>query len=275
MPVYDLHCHSTHSDGSLSVSELLHRACEQEVDVLAITDHDCVDGLPEANSLIAQESLPIKLINGVEISCRWHSFEIHIVGLNIDPEEGQLKALLNEQQQRRYDRFDAMLEKLYQRGVSLSAEDCQADGMPTRKHIADAMVRKGTVSKPQQAFDRYIGKGSSAYVNPEWCDIPEAIDAIHSAGGKAVLAHPHGYKMSNKWLRKLLLEGKEWGLDAMEVSLCQQSPGHRDALAKMSREYGLLASQGSDFHYPGNWRELGKNLCLPADCVPIWEHWSQ
>jgi len=275
MPVYDLHCHSTHSDGSLSVSELLHRACEQEVDVLAITDHDCVDGLPEANSLIAQESLPIKLINGVEISCRWHSFEIHIVGLNIDPEEGQLKALLNEQQQRRYDRFDAMLEKLYQRGVSLSAEDCQADGMPTRQHSADAMVRKGTVSKPQQAFDRYIGKGSSAYVKPEWCNIPEAIDAIHSAGGKAVLAHPHGYKMSNKWLRKLLVEGKEWGLDAMEVSLCQQSPGHRDALAKMSREYGLLASQGSDFHYPGNWRELGKNLCLPADCVPIWEHWSQ
>ena len=116
---------------------------------------------------------------------------------------------------------------------------------------------------------------NSAYVTPQWCDIPEAIEAIHKAGGQAVLAHPHAYKMSNKWLRRLLVEGKEWGLDGMEVSLSQQSPGHRDALAKMSLEYGLKASQGSDFHYPGNWRELGKNLCLPADCVPIWEHWSQ
>lgn len=128
MSVYDLHCHSTCSDGSLSVSELVLRACEQNVDVLAITDHDCVDGLAEASRLIEHENLPIELVNGVEISCRWHSFEIHIVGLNIDPDAEPLKVLLSEQQQRRYDRFDAMLEKLYQRGVSLSAEECETEG---------------------------------------------------------------------------------------------------------------------------------------------------
>ncbi|MCA1768276.1 MAG: PHP domain-containing protein [Idiomarina sp.] len=222
MPVYDLHCHSTHSD---------------------------------------------------EISCRWESFEIHVLGLNFNPDNEHLKNLLAQQQQRRHERFSAILEKLEKRGVMLSAEECHVDGMPTRKHIADTLVEKGIVSHPQKAFDHYIGKGSSAYVTPQWCDIPEAINAIHKAGGQAVLAHPHGYKMSNKWLRRLLVEGKEWGLDGMEVSLSQQSPGHRDALAKMSQQYDLLASQGSDFHYPGNWRELGKNLCLPADCVPIWEHW--
>lgn len=275
MTLYDLHCHSTHSDGSLSVEELLRRACEHNVDVLALTDHDSVEGIAEARALVEKEQLPLQFINGVEISCRWESFEIHIVGLNFDPDNEHLKGLLAQQQQRRYDRFAAILEKLEKRGVMLSAEECQVDGMPTRKHIADTLVEKGIVSHPQKAFGHYIGKGNSAYVTPQWCDIPEAIEAIHKAGGQAVLAHPHAYKMSNKWLRRLLVEGKEWGLDGMEVSLSQQSPGHRDALAKMSQEYGLKASQGSDFHYPGNWRELGKNLCLPADCVPIWEHWSQ
>lgn len=275
MSLYDLHCHSTHSDGTLSVPELLRRACEQNVDVLALTDHDSVDGIDEARALIKKEQLPLQFINGVEISCRWESFEIHIVGLNFDPKNEQLEHLLAQQQQRRHERFTRILEKLEKRGVMLSEEECHVDGMPTRKHVADALVAKGIVSHPQKAFDQYIGKGNSAYVTPQWCDIPEAIEAIHSAGGQTVLAHPHAYKMSNKWLRRLLVEGKEWGLDGMEVSLCQQSPGHRDALAKMSQKYDLKASQGSDFHYPGQWRELGKNLCLPADCVPIWEHWFQ
>lgn len=274
MAGYDLHCHSTHSDGSLSVSELLHRACEQKVEMLALTDHDSINGLAEGRDVIEQNDLPLTLINGVEISCEWHQFEIHLVGLNFDAENEVLNRLLEAQQHRRKERFHAILEKLFQRGIRVTEAECLTEGMPTRKHIADAMVKKGIVNKVQQAFDRYIGKGSSAYVKPGWCSIPEAIEAIHAAGGSTVLAHPHGYKLSNKWLRRLLVDAKENGLDGMEVSLCQQTAGHREALAAMSQEYGLLASQGSDFHHPGHWRELGKNLCLPAHCVPIWTHWS-
>lgn len=274
MPVYDLHCHSNHSDGQLSVEALLERAVERGVDVLAITDHDTLSGSRAAADYLQQHPLPLQLISGVEISCSWHAFEIHLVALNVDTEDASLNSLLQQQQQARESRFNRMLEKLTQRAVMLTRQECRISGMPTRKHVADAMVEKGIVEHPQQAFDRYIGKGNSAYVKAEWCDIETAINAIHTAGGCAVLAHPHAYKLSNKWLRKLCQEAKAWGLDGIEVSISQQPEGHRRALAEFANDYDLKASQGSDFHHPHGWRDLGKNLCLPAECVPIWSAWS-
>lgn len=273
MRVYDLHTHTSHSDGQLSPQELLHRAIERGVDVLAITDHDTVSGSRDAADYLQQNNLPLTLIGGVEISCQWHAFEIHIVGLNVDTDNELLQQLLQQQQQAREQRFSDILLKLSKRGVPLSREECQIEGMPTRKHIADALVKKGVVERPQQAFDRYIGKGNSAYVKAHWCDIETAVKAIHAAGGDAVLAHPHAYQLSNKWLRKLCQEAKGWGLDAMEVSISQQPEGQRKALAEFASDYHLKASQGSDFHHPNGWRDLGKNLCLPEQCVPIWSAW--
>lgn len=273
----DLHCHSHYSDGSLSIAELLQRARERGVELLAITDHDTVSGSVEAGAQLAatdSQAHHLQLVHGVEISCQWHAFEIHIVGLNLDPSAIPLVTLLDRQQAKRQQRFQAILTKLQKRGVELTTEECHVSGMPTRKHIADAMVKRGIVDKPQQAFDRYLGKGNSAYVAADWCSISEAIDAIHAAGGDAVLAHPHAYKLSNKWLRKLCVEAKQWGLDGIEVSISQQPQGHRMALAEFASDYQLKASQGSDFHHPHGWRDLGKNLCLPEQCVPIWEAWT-
>ena len=88
-----------------------------------------------------------------------------------------------------------------------------------------------------------------------------------------MLAHPHAYQLSNKWLRKLIGEAKTWGLDGIEVSIGQQTLGQRSALAEFAKDFQLKASQGSDFHYPSQWRDLGKNLCLPDACVPIWNDW--
>lgn len=269
----DLHCHSTHSDGSLTIPELVQRALAKQVDMLAITDHDTVSGSLQAATYIAENDLPINLINGVEVSCQWHAFEIHIVGLNFNPSNNRITALLQQQQQARADRFEKILAKLAQRGILLQRQECAFSGMPTRKHIADALLNRGYVERPQQAFDRFIGKGQSAYVKAQWCSIEEAIAAIHAAGGVAVLAHPHAYKLSNKWLRKLCVEAKEWGLDALEVSISQQPMGQRNALAEFAADYQLQASQGSDFHHPHGWRDLGKNLCLPDQCVPIWANW--
>lgn len=273
MAHYDLHCHSDHSDGQLSVKDLIDRAISNNVEVLAITDHDTISGSEQGHDYVQQQQLPIRLISGVEISCQWHAFEIHIVGLNIDTNNAAIRSLLNQQQQARETRFVTILEKLEKRAVMVQREDCNVKGMPTRKHIADAMVKKGIVERPQQAFDRYIGKGNSAYVSASWCDISTAIEAIHAAGGDAVLAHPHAYKLSNKWLRKLCSEAKEWGLDGLEVSISQQPPGQRNALADFASDFDLKASQGSDFHHPNGWRDLGKNLCLPEQCVPIWQSW--
>ncbi|WP_404399639.1 PHP domain-containing protein [Idiomarina seosinensis] len=270
----DLHCHSRHSDGSLAVPELVQRAVSNSVELLALTDHDNINGSIEAHAYIAEHKLPLKYVHGVEISCQWHAFEIHIVGLNFDPADTALVNLLQQQQQARTERFDKILGKLAQRGVLLHRHECQFSGMPTRKHIADALLNKGYVEHPQQAFDRFIGKGQSAFVKAKWCSIAEAIAAIQQAGGVAVLAHPHAYKLSNKWLRKLCCEAKQWGLDGLEVSISQQPMGQRSALAEFADDYQLKASQGSDFHHPHGWRDLGKNLCLPDQCVPIWNDWS-
>ena len=101
-----------------------------------------------------------------------------------------------------------------------------------------------------------------------------AITAIKAAGGVSVLAHPGRYQMSNKWLRKLLSEFKLAGGQAMEVALPQQAPSERQFLGQLSQEFDLLASQGSDFHYPMPWSDLGKNLYLPKDCQAVWQFWQ-
>lgn len=268
--IIDLHCHSTHSDGSLTVPELIDRAHNNSVSVLALTDHDNIDGVDEAQQYIEQAHYDMTLVAGVELSCWWENFEIHIVGLNVDTRSESLQRLLQTQQNRRRERIDSIIQKLASRDINVEID---SEGIPTRKHIADQLVQQGYVNQVQKAFDRFIGKGNFAYVRPQWCSIGHAIKAIHDAGGSAVLAHPHAYQLSNKWLRKLIGEAKTWGLDGIEVSIGQQTLGQRSALAEFAKDFQLKASQGSDFHYPSQWRDLGKNLCLPDTCVPIWNDW--
>lgn len=274
-PVYDLHCHTTLSDGGLTPSELVRRAHAKGVDVLAITDHDSMAAIAEAKTVIAADALPLQLINGVEITCRWQQHEIHLLGLNIDANHPALLDLLARQQQKRQQRFAEMLAKLANAGIDVSAECARIKGMPTRKHIADAMLKQGVIKSFDAAFRRFLGKGQFAYVQADWCPLEDAIEVVNAAGGDAVIAHPHAYQLSNKWLRKLIVEAKAAGLAGVEVAIGQQAPGDRAALAGFAKDYDLCASAGSDFHAPKPWRELGKNLCLPEGCVPIWSKWQQ
>lgn len=273
-PVYDLHCHTTCSDGALSPADLVQRATQYGVDYLAITDHDSIDSWRPAQQAVADHQLPLQLICGVEITCRWHQHEIHLLGLNIDPDNAVLQSLLAAQQQLRRDRFAGMLDKLLAAGIDIRPELGTIDGMPTRKHIADALLAKGVIKDFGEAFKRYIGAGQFAYVKADWCDLATAIAAVKAAGGNAVLAHPHAYQLSNKWLRRLLEEAQAEGMDGLEVAVGQQPLGQRSALAEFAADYQLYASVGSDFHAPKPWRELGKNLCLPESCVPIWSLWQ-
>ena len=269
---YDLHCHSVYSDGVLTPQQLVYRAVERELNYLAITDHDSIAGFAEAEQVIRSEQPQLRLITGVELTCQWQGFEIHLVGLNFDPSSLELQQLLALQQQRRRERFAAMLAKLKHIGFVLELDAMlESATMPTRKHIADALVESGQVSSFDGVFRRYLGKGQQAYIKPEWCDLETAISAVQRAGGKTAIAHPHAYKFSNKWLRRLFSEAKEFGLDAIEVALSQQAPGQRDALAGFAKDLELACSVGSDFHAPRPWRDLGKNLCLPAGCMPIWD----
>ncbi|MCO7187259.1 MULTISPECIES: PHP domain-containing protein [unclassified Pseudoalteromonas] len=274
---YDLHSHSTFSDGRLAVSALLERATERGVDVLAITDHDTVAGLAPARAYIADKQLPLSLVSGVEISTKWESFEIHIVGLNIDENADALNALLASQQQKRRERAKEIGARLAKRGYEGIYEEAQLlaeNAEITRAHFAKALVDRGVAKNIQGVFKKYLGRNKIGYVPSSWCSMAQAIEAIHSAGGVSVLAHPGRYQMSNKWLRKLLDEFSGAGGKAMEVAQPQQAPSERQFLGQLSREYNLLASQGSDFHYPTNWLDLGKNLYLPKDCQGVWQFWG-
>lgn len=269
--IYDLHSHSTASDGTLTPTELVQRAVLQGVNVLALTDHDSISGLAEARR-VANE-LGIEFIHGVEISTEWENRGIHIVGLGFDETSPELTALLYKQAETRYHRAIEIGEKLEKVGVPNAFEGAKnlADGEVTRAHYARYLVQIGKVSNETQAFKKYLAQGKSCYVKSAWVDIPTAIQTIHQAGGVAVLAHPLRYTMTNRWLKRLIGEFKAWGGDGLEVAGVGQTTDQRQLLARWAIEHDLLASVGSDFHYPCGWIELGKSLWLPENVKPIWQ----
>ncbi|HEJ6971281.1 TPA: PHP domain-containing protein [Serratia marcescens] len=276
--LYDLHSHTTASDGYLTPTQLVLRAVEMRVGVLAITDHDTTAGLAEAAAAIAEQALPLRLVNGVEISTLWENHEIHIVGLGVDVAHPALVALLAEQTERRHRRaqeIGARLGKARIPDAYAGAQRLAGAGAVTRGHFARYLVEIGVADNMAQVFKKYLAKGKTGYVPPQWCTIEQAIDAIHQSGGQAVIAHPGRYDLTAKWLKRLLAYFAEHGGDAMEVAQCQQAPHERAQLAKYAQDYHLLASQGSDFHQPCSWIELGRKLWLPGGVEPVWRDWPQ
>ncbi|WP_286267782.1 RNase RNM [Thalassotalea atypica] len=274
---FDLHSHTNLSDGKLSPKELIDRAENFQLDVLAITDHDTTAALDIANRYISETNKKIELVNGIEFSTSWRNFEIHIVGLNIDPDNESLQSLISNQQNAREQRAIAMGEKLAKCGFDNMLEKAKllaGEGSITRAHFAQVLLNEGAVPKMQAAFDKYIGKGKRAFVKPTWCDISNAVDAIHQAGGVAVMAHPMRYDMTAKWLKRLLSDFKAAGGDGMEIVLPQMNPEQRRLMLSYCLEYELYASLGSDFHYPSKWSDLGRNLTLPDSCKPVWQLWQ-
>ena len=277
----DLHSHTNCSDGTLSPQTLIDRAVNFQIDVLAITDHDTVAGLDIAQKHIEEQNISLKLINGIEISTAWQGFEIHIVGLNIDTNNDALKTLIEKQQQAREQRALSMGEKLAKCGfpdVYADAKEMAGKGSITRAHFAKVLHQQGHVNTMQQAFDKYIGKkgskGQRAYVKPNWCSIEEAVQAIHHAGGSAVMAHPIRYDLTAKWLRRLIVHFSEVAGDGLEVVLPQMNPEQRRKMLAYCQEYNLHASMGSDFHYPNQWSDLGRNLTMPVGAKPVWAQWQ-
>lgn len=271
--IYDLHSHSTASDGVLSPSELVLRAVEKGIDVLALTDHDTLGGIEEAKK--AAENQPLTLIAGVEISVLWEGKSIHLAALNVDEHSPALVKLLEKQTALREQRAIEIGEKLAKCGIPNAYQGAKAlaSGEVTRAHYGRFLVSQGIVKNDEQAFNRYLKNGKPAYVKPNWCSIAEAVEATHQAGGMICIAHPLRYQMTGRWIRRLITDFKQAGGDGIEVAGCGQSPDQRQQLVRWANEFDLLASVGSDFHYPTGWIELGRGLELPSDCRPVWEHW--
>ena len=170
--IVDLHSHTTASDGILTPSQLVRRAADNQISMLAITDHDTVKGLPEAKEIISRENLPVKLIYGVEVSTIWKNNEIHIVGLNVDIENLQLLELLLAQEQGRIDRAISISEKLARVSIHDAYEQAQQfskGDIVSRAHFARFLVASGYVKDIKRAFKKYLGKGGYAYVPANCC----------------------------------------------------------------------------------------------------------
>ena len=273
----DLHCHSTASDGALSPSALLERASERGVSHLALTDHDTIAGLAEAGR--AAQQLGIVLVPGVELSCLWKSRTIHVVGLDFDPGDTGFLGALEHQNENRWARARMIADRLDRLGVDglLDKATAAAGGdVPGRPHFAEVLVGEGVVRNAAQAFKRYLGNGKAGDVKAYWPELPEVVRWINEAGGIAVLAHPRKYQLTATKLRELTADFRRAGGQAIEVSTSGQSSGDLGFLAELCRKEQLLASQGSDFHFPGApWCELGRNMKMPDGLEPVWHSFRQ
>lgn len=279
---YDLHCHSSVSDGTLTPAELVERASGRGVRVLALTDHDDTDGLDEARAAAAQRGMGF--INGVEISVSWRSHTLHVVGLDIDPAYPPLADGLAAVRSGRGERAQQMADSLAKAGIGGTLQGAyrhtRNPNMIGRTHFARYLVEAGHCKDVKSVFNRYLVKGKPGYVPHQWANLQDAVSWIRGSGGIAVLAHPGRYMggksgMGKKTMRELLAEFVECGGQALEVVTGSHTPEQYAEFARYSEEFNLMCSCGSDFHGPEeSWRDMGRLPDLPLGCRPVWERWE-
>jgi hypothetical protein len=273
---HDLHTHSTASDGTLRPSELVARAARAGVRVMALTDHDTLNGIAEAKVAAAEQGLT--LIPGVEISVNWGGRVIHILGLGLDPAALELNNGLERLRDYRGWRAKEIGRRLGVKGIEGAYEGALAlsgdEEFVGRTHFARLLVQRGYAATVRDVFKRYLVKGKPGHVSGEWASLEEALVWILDAGGQAVIAHPARYSFTGFKMRRLMGEFRELGGVAIEVVSGSHSRDEAYLYAQRARESSLLASAGSDYHGPEHpYLELGRLPKLPPGCTPIWADW--
>lgn len=272
----DLHCHSHFSDGTLSPTALLAKALEANIRILALTDHDTTAGLAELHAMAKGHA--ISIVNGIEFSTRWKKYDIHVLGLQVDPEHLGLQALIEQQNTNRVARAVQIGDRLAELGIADTfAKSCVIAGHERvgRPHFAQALINEGVVPDMRSAFKRYLGRGKKGYVPTPWLDLETATCGIKAAGGQAVLAHPLKYALTNLKLNELIRAFKMAGGDGLEVISGEMTSLQIQCMADFCARYALLASSGSDYHGDNMSRiALGRQARLPVNCTPIWHQWD-
>ena len=276
-PDFDLHCHSTVSDGALAPAAVVARAAAQGVKVLALTDHDETGGLAAARD--AAGVAGIAFVDGVEVSVTWRGTTVHIVGLRIDPSDPTLAGGLESVRAGRIGRARRIGEDLETAGIGGTFEGALKYAgnrtMVGRTHFARFLAEIGVVADVKSAFKRFLVPGKPGYVAHEWTDLATAVGWIRAAGGRPVLAHPGRYGLSAGALEDLLNEFRTAGGEAIEVITGSHSPDQYSMFAAIADALGLLASRGSDFHAPGEANaDFGKLPALPRNLTPVWHDWN-
>lgn len=270
----DLHCHSTCSDGLLTPRQVVMRAAERGVRMLALTDHDEVGGLDEARAGAEEEGL--EFVSGVEISATWRGRTLHIVGLHVDqhcPELVDGLCAIRSGRQRRAERIAAGLEEAGIPGALAGARRFVTNPeLVGRTHFARYLVQQGHARDIQSVFRNYLTAGKPGYVAHQWASLPEAVQWIRTSAGMAVLAHPGRYGLSGAERDALLAEFVAVGGSAVEVVTGSHTPAQYALWAACARRYGLLASTGSDFHGPDEGgRDFGALPPLPEGLTSVWD----
>lgn len=259
--VVDLHLHTTASDGRLSPTELVQLVSRNGLKVVSISDHDTTEGLAEAYKA-ARDFPDLRIIPGIEFSTDVPGDEIHMLGYFIHYDDDQFQESLRVLRLGRLERGRAMVEKLATLGIHLEwgrVREIAGDGSVGRPHIALAMVEKGYIKEPREAFLQYLGRNGPAYVEREKMTPAEAVCLLAQVGGVAVLAHPAQLVDLDVKIPDL----KAAGLVGMEVHYAQYSPETVQRLAGIAARHGLIPCGGSDYHGLGNSGEP-----LPGEAGP-------
>lgn len=274
---YDLHTHSTASDGTLSPVELVRHVAATDVSAFALTDHDTTSGIEEAAETAKQCGK--RLVPGVEISVSWHSHVIHILGLSIDPACDHLQQGLQAIRRFRSWRAEEMGRRLQKNGIAGAFEGARAlsnGRLISRTHFGRYLVQKGYVKNMREAFQKYLKPGAPGYVSGRWAELEDAVSWVSHAGGLAVIAHPARYPLTRTKLRALLGEFVELGGAGLEVVSGSHSRDDNFKMGRHALDFGLYASMGSDYHGPENaWADIGHLPALPDGCTPIWRNWER
>ena len=269
---YDLHNHSTASDGTLAPAELVAHLAACRVDVMALADHDTTAGVAEAAAAAAR--LGLGFVPGVEVSVAWRGQVVHVLGLGVDPEERTLRTGLERLQAERAERGRRMGRRLERAGVPGAYEAARrlaGGGPPGRSHFARALVERGLARDAQEAFRRFLKRGRPGYVAGRWAALEEAVAWIRASGGAAVLAHPLRYGLSGGALERLVEAFRGAGGEALEVVSGPTPPEQAERLARLAARHGLAGTVGSDFHGPGaSPGDPARLPGLPASCRPLW-----
>lgn len=258
----DLHSHTTASDGTLTPRELVQEAARRGLRVLAITDHDSTDGLPEAIEE-AQRHPSLEIVPGIEINTDVNETEIHVLGYFIDYKAEWLQALLGELREGRLQRVHRMADRLATLGMPIDPQEVFAlvkEGAAGRPHVAQVMVTRGYVKSVRDAFSKYLHAGGPAYVPHKKVSPPEAIAIIRQALGVAVLAHP-GLMNRDEMIPELV----EAGLVGIECYYPEHSATQVAHYLRMADLHGLVATGGSDFHGP----RVGPASTLGTPGIPL------
>ncbi len=269
----DLHCHSHCSDGWLSPAEVVRRAFDNGVDLLALTDHDTLDGLPEAE--LTARQLGLTFVGGVEISVSLFEQTVHVVGLGVDWHHPGLCAGLATVRAGRSERAERIARELELAGVPDALAGARRfAGNPdlvSRAHFARHIVACGIMPDVSTVFQHYLADGRRGFVPHKWARLEEAVGWIRAAGGVAVIAHPARYAFSPLQFDYLLQSFVAAGGEAIEVASGAHTEAEIRQFAELAKRYDLLGSRGSDFHGPQESRvDLGCGEALPSGVVPVW-----